>query len=309
MARRGPATVRTAPRPADVRNGALVRPAGWTGGPYDGDGPGADHAAGPTVDFGAIRLPRPACGEVTLEAGGGGVTQAVHLALPGGRLSFSALAAPTSSRLWPELATEIEASLREGGARVRSFPGDWGRELHATTGSATSVFIGVDGPRWMLYGVATGPTSAAAALDGELRRMLRGIVVLRGRSPYPVRTVLPLTPPGPPDPDPAPAPAPTPTPAPPTVPAAPAPPDRAEVVDTVPIRPVPIRPVPMNIVPIDTVPIDTVPIRSVPVPDGAAPRPRRGRHAVPGPDDPAPGPRVDAPARRTVRAGRHRRPD
>ena len=71
---------------------------------------------------------------------------------------MSALAAPKSSRLWPELAKEIEASLREGGARVRSFTGDWGRELHATTGAATSVFIGVDGPRWMLYGVATGPT-------------------------------------------------------------------------------------------------------------------------------------------------------
>ena len=55
------------------------------------------------------------------------------------------------------------------------------------------MFVGVDGPRWMLYGVATGPTSTAAELDGELRRMLRGTVVVRRRSPYPVRTVLPLT--------------------------------------------------------------------------------------------------------------------
>ena len=113
--------------------------------------------------------------------------------LPAGRLSVSALAAPRTERLWPDLAAEIDESLREGGATVRSFTGEWGRELHARTGDASSLFVGVDGPRWMLYGVATGPTSAAAELDAALRTMLRGTVVVRGRSPYPVRTVLPLT--------------------------------------------------------------------------------------------------------------------
>ena len=138
-------------------------------------------------------MPLPADGAVTIEPPGAGGTHALHVALAAGRLSVSALAAPKSARLWPELAKEIEASLREGGARVRSFTGDWGRELHATTGAATSVFVGVDGPRWMLYGVATGPTATLVALDEELRRMLRGTVVMRGSAPYPVRTVLPLT--------------------------------------------------------------------------------------------------------------------
>jgi Protein of unknown function (DUF3710) len=164
------------------------------GGPYDGDSADAEIADAPgTVDFGAIRVPLPAIGTATVEPPGAGGTHALHVALPQGRLSVSALAAPKSSRLWPELAKEIEVSLREGGARVRSFPGDWGRELHATTGAATSVFVGIDGVRWMLYGVATGPTTAAVTLDAELRRMLRGTVVVRGRSPYPVRTVLPLS--------------------------------------------------------------------------------------------------------------------
>ena len=89
---------------------------------------------------------------------------------------------------------------------MRSFTGPWGRELHARTGEAASVFVGVDGPRWMLYGVATGPTGAARELDAALRRMLRGVVVVRGRAPYPVRTVLPLTVPehlAPADPEPA----------------------------------------------------------------------------------------------------------
>jgi Protein of unknown function (DUF3710) len=163
-------------------------------GPHDGDDldPEITDAAG-LVDFGSIRVPVPPDGAVTVEPTTDGRMQAVHIRLPEGRLSVSALAAPKTSRLWPELAHEIDASLREGGARVRSFTGDWGRELHATSGGATSVFIGVDGPRWMLYGIATGPSAHTDTLDAELRRMLRGTVVLRGKQPYPVRTILPLT--------------------------------------------------------------------------------------------------------------------
>lgn len=163
-------------------------------GPHDGGDldPELTDAAG-LVDFGSIRVPVPPDGTVTVEPTANGRMQAVHIALPGGRLSVSALAAPKTSKLWPELAGEIDASLREGGARVRSYPGEWGRELHATSGGATSVFVGVDGARWMIYGVATGPTAQAGPLDAELRRMLRGTVVVRGTQPYPVRTILPLT--------------------------------------------------------------------------------------------------------------------
>jgi len=163
-----------------------------THGPFDEEDAGQEPVAIERIDFGAVRLPVPRGGEVSVEPEDGRL-QAVHVMLPAGRLSVSALAAPRTERLWPDLAAEIDESLRDGGATVRSFSGEWGRELHARTGDASSLFVGVDGPRWMLYGVATGPTSAAAELDAALRTMLRGTVVVRGRSPYPVRTVLPLT--------------------------------------------------------------------------------------------------------------------
>jgi uncharacterized protein DUF3710 len=164
-----------------------------TNGPHDGDTLSPEITPAPgTVDFGAVRVPVPAGGTVSVEPSTAGRIQAVHVTVPEGRLSVSALAAPRTGGLWPDLATEIDASLREGGARVRSFTGEWGRELHATTEGATSVFVGVDGPRWMLYGVATGPTRDAVGLDARLRRMLRGTVVVRGKAPFPVRTVLPL---------------------------------------------------------------------------------------------------------------------
>jgi Protein of unknown function (DUF3710) len=165
-----------------------------TNGPHDVEALDAQFVPAPgTVDFGAVKVPIPADGSVVVEPSAAGRMQAVHVSVPEGRLSVSALASPRNEGLWPDLVTEIDASLREGGARVRSFTGEWGRELHATTNGATSVFVGVDGPRWMLYGVATGPTRDAVALDARLRRMLRGTVVVRGKAPYPVRTVLPLT--------------------------------------------------------------------------------------------------------------------
>ncbi|MGH3564565.1 MAG: DUF3710 domain-containing protein [Pseudonocardia sp.] len=179
----GPLALRRRPRSAEEA----------TAGPYDEDDLAPESPDGlDRVDFGALLVPVPAGGTVAVEPRGKGRLQAVHVSLPEGRLSISALAAPTTSRLWPELATEINVSLRDGGARVRSFRGQWGRELHARTGGATSVFVGIDGPRWMLYGVATGPERDAVALDAELRRMLGDTVVVRGVSPYPVRTVLPL---------------------------------------------------------------------------------------------------------------------
>lgn len=163
-------------------------------GPFDAEDLDASQPDPPgLLDFGSVRVPVPAEGTVTVEPTANGRLQAVHVALPGGRLSVSALAAPKSAGLWAELVAEIDSSLRDGGARVRSFQGDWGRELHARTGAATSVFVGVDGARWMLYGVATGPDRHAVDLEAALRRMLRGTVVDRGRSPFPVRTVLPLS--------------------------------------------------------------------------------------------------------------------
>ena len=152
-----------------MRATATAATARSTHGPFDEDDLDPEHAAAERVDFGAVRVPVPRGGEVSVEPEDGRL-QAVHVMLPAGRLSVSALAAPRTGGLWPDLAAEIDESLREGGATVRSFTGEWGRELHARTGDASSLFVGVDGPRWMLYGVATGPTGSARELDAALRR-------------------------------------------------------------------------------------------------------------------------------------------
>jgi hypothetical protein len=58
--------------------------------------------------------------------------------LPQGRLAVSVLAAPRTALLWPGLAAEIAESLQDGGARVTSAMGEWGRELEARTDEAWS---------------------------------------------------------------------------------------------------------------------------------------------------------------------------
>jgi hypothetical protein len=173
-------------RPAG-RRGSGVR----SGGPYDVDDPAAAEMDG-GLDFGSLRVPMPARAQLQVEQGGGELLRAVHVLVPSGRVSLSALAAPRSSPLWRGLAKEIADSLAKDGARVWLEWGRWGREVLASSNGALSRFIGVDGPRWMLYGVATGPAQDADALAATLRHMIAGTVVTRGLAPLPVKTVLPL---------------------------------------------------------------------------------------------------------------------
>jgi len=163
-------------------------------GPFDSGDPVLEGLEEPPgcVDFGSLRIPMPAGAQLQVESGSGELLRAVHVLVPAGRVSLSALAAPRSSPLWRGLAGEIADSLAGEGARVRTEWGQWGREVEAGSGGALSRFIGVDGPRWMLYGVATGPADGAAELAETLRAMMGGTVVRRGVEPLPVKTVLPL---------------------------------------------------------------------------------------------------------------------
>ncbi|HTK62016.1 MAG TPA: DUF3710 domain-containing protein [Pseudonocardia sp.] len=165
-----------------------------TEGPYDSEDP-AVARLGKTagrVDFGSLRIPIPARAQLQVEKGTGELLRAVHVLVPSGRVSLSALAAPRSNPLWRGLSGEIAESLSGDGARVRTQWGEWGREVEAGSNGALSRFIGVDGPRWMLYGVATGPADGAEELADVLREMMRKTVVYRGPDPLPVKTVLPL---------------------------------------------------------------------------------------------------------------------
>jgi hypothetical protein len=54
-------------------------------------------------------------------------------------------------------------------------------------------FLGVDGPRWFLRGMISGPAAEDPEAARPLETAFRGIVVARGTEPMPVREQLPLT--------------------------------------------------------------------------------------------------------------------
>lgn len=144
------------------------------------------------LDLGSVRLPVPEGGQLQVEVDPAGPVRAVHMVTPVGRLTVSAFAAPRSDGLWREVSGELVEQLRKDGARVHTEEGDWGTELVADSPKAALRFIGVDGPRWLLRGVAAGPAESAEECAKLLYAVLDETIVVRGTEPMPVRTPLPI---------------------------------------------------------------------------------------------------------------------
>ena len=149
------------------------------------------------LDLGSLRLPIPAGAQLQVEVDQSGPVRAVHLMTDVGQITVTAYAAPRSGGLWKEVARELVAALRADGAPVTRARGEWGEEIDAVTPQGMLRFLAVDGPRWMLRGVAAGPAEHAEARIALLRDVVRETVVVRGPEPLPVRSPLPLQLPGP----------------------------------------------------------------------------------------------------------------
>jgi hypothetical protein len=124
-------------------------------------------------------------------------------------LQVSAFAAPRAAGIWDDVRVDLAKSASGQGASLREVDGPFGPELAGTVvapppgqpGQAPASvptrrparFVGVDGPRWFLRGMITGPAAADPKGAGPLEEAFRGIVVVRGNAPMPVREPLPLT--------------------------------------------------------------------------------------------------------------------
>jgi Protein of unknown function (DUF3710) len=169
-------------------------PGASTFGPYDADAQPDDRLA--RLDLGSLRLPVPEGAQLQIEVEPSGPIRAVHLTTELGQITLSAFAAPRSGGLWREVVPELVTKLRADGAQVGKSAGEWGDEVEAVTEHGVMRFLAVDGPRWMLRGVAAGPADRAQARTELLRDVVRQTVVVRGGEPLPVRSPLPLELPG-----------------------------------------------------------------------------------------------------------------
>jgi hypothetical protein len=173
-------------------------PVAATTGPWDlEDLPDGDET--PRIDLGGIRVPLAGETEVRVDVSPEGQVVSAVAVHRGGQLQVNAFAAPRRDGIWDDVRTEIAQSLREEqGGQAEESDGPFGRELRARIPSGEpgqltpARFIGVDGPRWFLRGLITGPAATDPAQAGALEELFRQVVVVRGNEAMAPRDALPL---------------------------------------------------------------------------------------------------------------------
>jgi Protein of unknown function (DUF3710) len=164
-------------------------------GPWDShDLPKTDEV--PRIDLGGLRVPVPDGIELRVEVQDD-VPVAATLVDGASQLQIHAFAAPKSSGLWAEVRAEISEALNGSGGSADDVEGTFGPELRARIvaedGSGqTARFIGVDGPRWFLRGLLSGPGSTDPLQANRLEEAFRLVVVHRGTDAMAPRDMLPL---------------------------------------------------------------------------------------------------------------------
>lgn len=180
----------------------------------DDDGPQAApavHGAGPwdaneryprreRVDFGSLLVPGGDEFEIRINMADATTGVSVDIlrgdpAHGGSGLQLQAFAAPKSSGLWDEVRQEIAEEVAKSGGQSEETQGPHGTELYALVGAGgrqlePSRFLGVDGPRWFLRGVISGPAARHRELARPFEELFADIVVVRGDHPAPPRELL-----------------------------------------------------------------------------------------------------------------------
>jgi Protein of unknown function (DUF3710) len=117
-------------------------------------------------------------------------------------LQLQAFAAPKSGGLWDEVRQEIAAEVARSGGQCADADGPFGVELRAQIRPADPVhggrqdalepvrFLGVDGPRWFLRGLISGPAASHEDRARPLEQVFAAVVVVRGDHPVPPRELL-----------------------------------------------------------------------------------------------------------------------
>lgn len=156
----------------------------------------------PRVDLGALRVPPRPGMELRLEVEDATKrVVAATIGLNGSTVQLQAFAAPRSEGIWDDIRAEIAAQVTKQGGSADEVPGSFGRELLARLPARTPDgrtthrpvrFAGVDGPRWFLRAVFSGPAASDEDAARELEDVVRGVVVVRGADAMVPREVLPL---------------------------------------------------------------------------------------------------------------------
>lgn len=156
----------------------------------------------PYMDFGSIRITPQQ--DVAIKADIEESTKRIislSLEAAGHRLQLQAFAASKIEGLWAAAMVAIEEGVRAQGGLADQIQGALGPELRVQTSVTEngqkmlreSRFVGVDGPKWFLRGVLTGPDLYSESTYLMLIGLFRGVAVSRGELPMPPGDMLPIT--------------------------------------------------------------------------------------------------------------------
>jgi Protein of unknown function (DUF3710) len=167
-------------------------------GPWDA---GDDVPRQERIDFGSLLVPSGEGMEIQVSVV---ENQPAWITVMHGKsgLQLQAFAAPKSGGLWDEVRQEIAAEVARSGGQSTEADGPFGVELRARITPADPVhggrrgalepvrFLGMDGPRWFLRGLISGPAATHEDLARPLERVFAAVVVVRGDHPVPPRDLL-----------------------------------------------------------------------------------------------------------------------
>jgi hypothetical protein len=151
------------------------------------------------MDLSALVLTLPDGVEVRLDVDEASQTVgAVGVVLEPLMLQLMAYAAPKTMGIWEEIRAEIAANATSSGGTVHNARGRFGQELLAQLpadggGRVEARFIGVDGPRWFLRGVVSGPGAHDDEVSALALDILSQVTVVRDDEARPSQEPLPVT--------------------------------------------------------------------------------------------------------------------
>jgi hypothetical protein len=163
-------------------------------GPWDGSG---EYPPAERLNFGSLLVPVRDGIDVQVNITDD-VGMWVAVVRGDSALQLQAFAAPKKSGIWEEVRAEIAEEIGKSGGTSSEAEGPFGTELRAQISAEDSPgqrrqpvrFIGVDGPRWFLRGVLSGPAAAHPGLAKPFEELFADVVVVRGEHPAPPKDLL-----------------------------------------------------------------------------------------------------------------------
>ncbi len=146
------------------------------------------------IDLGSLWISVAPDVQVALQVDeGSGTPVGVQLTKGSSGAYLQAYAAPRTEGIWADIRTEIAQSVVAAGGRADIIRGTLGKEVRLhQRGGAPLRLLGVDGPRWFLRALLSGPAATDDRAADELIQVVRATVVDRGAAAMAPREPLPL---------------------------------------------------------------------------------------------------------------------